>query len=114
MSVLLKTVTAAALGSILVASTATAQQQQRVPCGERTAIMSHLEDGYSEKPVAMGLDAQGRVLEVLAAPSGTWTMLVSTPGGLTCLIASGVAWEELQNKAPEDPSPNRASRVRNS
>lgn len=105
MSGLLKTVTAAALASALVASTgASAQQQQRVPCGERTAIMSHLEDGYSEKPIAMGLDAQGRVLEVLAAPSGTWTMLVSTPGGLTCLIASGVAWEELQLKSGVEPS----------
>ena len=105
MSGLLKTVTAAVLASTLVASTAaSAQQQQRVPCGERTAIMSHLEDGYSEKPVAMGLDAQGRVLEVLAAPSGTWTMLVSTPGGLTCLIASGVAWEELQLKSGVEPS----------
>ena len=105
MSGLLKTVTATALVSALVASTgATAQQQQRVPCGERTAIMSHLEDGYSEKPIAMGLDAQGRVLEVLAAPSGTWTMLVSTPGGLTCLIASGVAWEELQLKSGVEPS----------
>ena len=105
MSGLLKIVTAAALTGALAAPTAaSAQEQQRVPCGERTAIMSHLEDGYSEKPVAMGLDAQGRVLEVLAAPSGTWTMLVSTPGGLTCLIASGVAWEELQLKAGEDPS----------
>lgn len=105
MSGLLKTFTAAALASALVASTgASAEQQQRVPCGERTAIMSHLEDGYSEKPIAMGLDAQGRVLEVLAAPSGTWTMLVSTPGGLTCLIASGVAWEELQLKSGVEPS----------
>jgi len=104
MSGLLKTVTAAALASALVASTGASAQQQRVPCGERTAIMSHLEDGYSEKPIAMGLDAQGRVLEVLAAPSGTWTMLVSTPGGLTCLIASGVAWEELQLKSGVEPS----------
>ena len=105
MSTLLKTVTTTVLAGALFATTAaSAQQQQRVPCGERTAIMSHLESGYSEKPVAMGLDAQGRVLEVLAAPSGTWTMLVSTPGGLTCLIASGVAWEELQIKAGEHPS----------
>lgn len=74
-------------------------EPSRVPCGERTAIMSHLEDGYSEEPVAMGIDAQGRVLEVLAAPDGkTWTILVSSPGGLTCLIASGVAWERLRIK----------------
>ena len=105
MSGLRNTFTAATLAAAIAASGATmAQEQQRVPCGDRGAIMSHLEDGYSEKPVAMGLDAQGRVLEVLAAPSGTWTMLVSTPGGLTCLIASGVAWEELQSKAGIDPA----------
>ena len=46
MSGLLKTVTATVFAGALIASTAaSAQQQQRVPCGERTAIMSHLEDG---------------------------------------------------------------------
>ncbi|NNG03012.1 MAG: hypothetical protein HKM95_02795 [Inquilinus sp.] len=105
MNSLVRIIAAATLAAVFGASSAaTAQEQQRVPCGDRVAIMSHLEDGYSEKPVAMGLDAQGRVLEVLAAPSGTWTMLVSTPGGLTCLIASGVAWEELQSKAGVDPA----------
>lgn len=78
--------------------------QQRVPCGERDAIISHLDEAYSEGVNHIGLDAQGRVLEVLTAPSGTWTMLVSTPGGLTCLIASGVAWENLDEQVAEDPS----------
>ena len=82
--------------------TALSQPTQRVPCGERTAIMDHLADTYAEKLVAMGLDARGRVLEVTAAEGGTWTMFVTTPGGLTCLIASGIAWEEI--KLPEGPS----------
>ncbi|NNG04747.1 MAG: hypothetical protein HKM95_11690 [Inquilinus sp.] len=94
----------AVLAVLLASSCASAQQpDQRVPCGDRAAILAHLEDGYGERPAAMGLDAQGRVLEVIRAPSGTWTMLVSTPGGLTCLIASGVAWEDLQAKRPPDP-----------
>ncbi|MEE8270909.1 MAG: hypothetical protein V3R98_04135 [Alphaproteobacteria bacterium] len=93
---LLKYVSATTMALAVFASGTAMAQQQRVPCGERAAIMTHLENGYSEKPVAMGLDAQGRVLEVLAAPSGTWTMLVSTPGGMTCLIASGIAWQELE------------------
>ncbi|MEE8272796.1 MAG: hypothetical protein V3R98_13865 [Alphaproteobacteria bacterium] len=86
----------AALGAaflcLLLSAPAAARQ---VPCGERAAIMTRLAAGYGERPVAMALDARGRVLEVLAAPSGTWTMLVSTPGGMNCLIASGIAWEPL-------------------
>ena len=91
--------------AILIATTAAniAQAQQRVPCGDRTAIMDHLKDGYAETVVAMGLDAQGRVLEVMAADGGTWTMLVTSPGGLTCLIASGVAWEQIKLPEPEGP-----------
>lgn len=81
-----------------------AQMQQRVPCGDRNAILEHLKDGYSEGIRHMGLDAQGRVLEVVTSSSGTWTMLVSTPGGLTCLIASGIAWEDIPDQVAEDPS----------
>ena len=91
--------------ALLFATTLTevTQAQQRVPCGDRTAIMDHLADTYAEKLVAMGLDARGRVLEVTAADGGTWTMFVTTPGGLTCLIASGVAWEEIKLSEPEGP-----------
>lgn len=72
----------------------TALSQDRVPCGERTKVLAHLYDGYAEIPTARGLDAQGRVLEVISAPSGTWTIVITAPGGLTCLISSGVAWED--------------------
>lgn len=88
----------------IFSTSAIAQHTSRVPCGERTAIVGHLKDVYGEDFVAMGLDAQGRVIEVLAAPNGgTWTMLVSTPGGLTCLVGSGVAWEDLKAPEPEGP-----------
>lgn len=83
------------LASCLSPVTVAAQSHGAVPCGDRAAMLVHLEDGYSEKVVAMGLDAQGRMMEILAAPSGTWTMLVTTPGGLACLIASGKEWQGI-------------------
>ncbi len=97
---LLAVTTAALLSATLVSSTALAQAR-RVPCGERAKIVMQLEQGYAEKPIAIALDSQGRILEVLAAPSGTWTMLVSTPGGMTCLVASGVGWEDLPTVAAD-------------
>lgn len=90
---------------LFLAIVATARAQPpRVPCGERAALLFHLLDGYSEKPVAMGLDARGRVLEVLAAPSGTWSLLVTRPGGPTCLVMSGEGWEAIAPSDPGDPA----------
>ncbi len=97
---LLAVPTAAFLSATLVSPTALAQAWG-APCGERAQIVMQLEQGYAEKPIAIALDSQGRMLEVLAAPSGTWTMLVSTPGGMTCLVASGVGWEDLPTVAAD-------------
>ncbi|MGP1395108.1 MAG: hypothetical protein ACTS3R_06315 [Inquilinaceae bacterium] len=65
------------------------------PCGDRTAIMTQLQDKFSEQPVSIGLDSQGRMIEVLAAPSGTWTILMTMPTGVSCLIGSGLNFEQM-------------------
>ncbi len=90
----------AAIGVALVAFAAVpaqaeqAQQVQQV-CGERAKLMLHLEQKFSEQPIAMGLTAKGAVLEVLTSPSGSWTFLVTEPSGRTCMVASGENWESL-------------------
>jgi len=74
-------------------------------CGSRTSLLGQLQGKYSEMPKSMGLAANGSVLEILTAISGTWTILLTTPGGITCLIAAGEHWEEMeQKKADYTPS----------
>ena len=87
----------AAIGVALVAVPAQAEQAQQAQqvCGERATLMLHLEQKFSEQPIAMGLTARGAVLEVLTSPSGTWTFLVTEPSGRTCMVASGESWESL-------------------
>ncbi|WP_119270469.1 hypothetical protein [Taklimakanibacter deserti] len=34
------------------------------------------------------------VLEVYLSRKGTWTMLVTDPSGITCILAAGDAWDE--------------------
>lgn len=65
-------------------------------CGARGSLMEQLKVKYSEHPKSMGLAANGSVLEVLTAKSGTWTILLTTPQGITCLIAAGKHWEDLE------------------
>lgn len=70
---------------------ATAQQA----CGERAKFMDKLEDTFAEHPIAMGLTEKGAVIEVFASKHGSWTFLITMPGGLTCVVASGQSWETL-------------------
>jgi len=101
--------TSTMLGVSLSPSThANAQQmmQRSGPvCGERGSLMDQLKGKYSELPKSMGLAANGSILEVLTAKTGTWTILLTTPRGITCLIAAGEHWEEMeQQKADFTPS----------
>jgi hypothetical protein len=91
-----------------LSSPSEAQQMMVRPgpvCGERTALMNQLKGKYAELPKSMGLAANGSVLEVLTAKTGTWTILLTTPQGVTCLIAAGEHWEDReQQNADYTPS----------
>jgi hypothetical protein len=65
-------------------------------CGERDAILKRLEQRHEETPQALGLSSDGGVLEVLVAPDGGWTILVTYPKRPTCVVAIGEAWQTLQ------------------
>jgi hypothetical protein len=44
----------------------------------------------------MGLSQQHGLLEVYASDTtGTWTIIVTNPNGLACMVASGQAFETL-------------------
>ncbi len=84
----------ATIGVALIAFAAVSAQAEQI-CGERTKLMLHLEQKFSDQPIAMGLTTKGAVLEVLTSPSGSWTFLVTEPSGRTCMVASGESWETL-------------------
>lgn len=68
-------------------------------CGERQHLVSHLGRAYSEAPSNLGLAATGDLLEVLTSESGTWTILITQPNGVTCVVAAGESWETLPRVA---------------
>ncbi|MFQ5776195.1 MAG: hypothetical protein ACE5GS_16880 [Kiloniellaceae bacterium] len=50
----------------------------------------------------MGVTAEGSLVEVLAdATGGTWTIIVTSPEGVSCLILSGEGWRRLEQIAKE-------------
>lgn len=87
---------AAAAAGGLAATSAAAEQ---MVCGERQHLVEHLGAAYSEAPANLGLAATGSVVEVLTSDQGTWTILVTEPNGVTCVVAAGENWESLPQVA---------------
>jgi hypothetical protein len=90
--------TAALLGGALaVPSLAEAAAPE---CAPRTQILKQLASKYSEAPVAIGLSSSGALIEVLTSDTGqTWTILLSRPDGVSCLVAAGQDWQALNPAA---------------
>lgn len=66
----------------------------------RGRVLFQLENRYQEEPVHMGLASNGSVLEVLASPSGSWTIIITRPSGLSCIMAAGENWEDSPISVP--------------
>lgn len=65
-------------------------------CGERDVALRMLSEKYDEQPEAVGLGDGGHLYEILVSEDReTWTILVTTPQGVSCMVASGRAWLEL-------------------
>lgn len=83
----------AAFSCLLIAGPALAQ---RTPCGDGAALIAHLEKEWGERPSIIALDAAGRMVRILVNPeTGTWSMLITGPGGPTCMISHGSDWESV-------------------
>lgn len=72
-------------------------------CGPRDAVLATLSGQYGEVRQGLGLAGPSGVVEVFAsAATGTWTITLTRPDGLTCLVASG---DHYQSESGELPVP---------
>lgn len=85
-------------GIALCASANTAAANESgIACTDRDSAVTHLPTKYSEHTVALGLASNGGVLEILTDEAGaTWSIIVTTPDGLSCMVANGEHWEPIQ------------------
>ena len=88
------------LGVLALTSVSVNAQQVR-NCAPRDVVVERLASGYGESRQSIGIGAQGAVVEVFASnDTGTWTITVTNPSGLTCLVASGQSFETLAEALP--------------
>jgi hypothetical protein len=98
---------AASLGlGALLAATGPAFPQTSPICAMRKDVLARLATAYGETRQSIGLGTNDQVVEVFASlETGTWTITVTNPNGLTCLVASGQAFEAVATETvPGDPA----------
>ena len=68
-------------------------------CAPHDKISKQLENRYAEQPVGGGLAQSGQLLQVFAAKDGeSWTVVLTRPDGVSCVVASGRYWQALSPK----------------
>ena len=85
---------------LIAVTLASAPVHAQMICGQHTDVISKLKNSYEEHAVGMGLSTDGGLIEIYSSENGTWTILITRPSGLACLVAAGDGWEELKSSVP--------------
>ncbi|MCT4607682.1 MAG: hypothetical protein N4A70_00590 [Pelagimonas sp.] len=85
----------------MLAAATLVEAQGAQNCAPRDTVVERLASKYGESRQSMGLGSNNAVMEVFASlESGSWTITVTMANGVTCLVASGQAFEELAEALP--------------
>lgn len=69
-------------------------------CTNREKLINFLTSEYSETLQVMGLVDNSGVMEIYVSEKGTWTIVVTSPKGTSCVIGAGDNWEAIEPHYP--------------
>jgi hypothetical protein len=72
----------------------------QLACAPRDQIVSQLSQRFKETPEANGITVDGLLLEVFVSEAQSWTILLTSPKGISCIASAGESWER-QSRKPE-------------
>ena len=73
-------------------------------CNTRETVLELLSQKYSEAPVAVGVANNGGLVEVLSTgDGGTWSIIITSPKGMSCLVAAGEGWRMFEEQLAQEP-----------
>ena len=67
-------------------------------CTKRASMVKALANKYEEQRRGIGVASKSGVMEFYVSHKGTWTMLMTMPNGMSCIMAAGRDWEEFAAK----------------
>jgi hypothetical protein len=84
---------------MLVASQLAAEGNRN--CAPRAMVLERLSGKYGETRQSIGLGTNNAVVEMFASTeTGSWTIIVTKPDGMSCLVASGQSFETIAEALP--------------
>lgn len=72
----------------------------RMACAERSSIVTGLGAKFGETHIGGGLQSETQMVEVwMSQSTGSFTILVTTPDGQSCIVSSGNNWTTYEPRA---------------
>jgi hypothetical protein len=73
----------------------TPEVAQQRSCMPHEGADDKLRLEYGEKVLGHGVSKDGTLVEIFLAPSGTFTVIKTTPSGLSCVVDFGEGWQTV-------------------
>lgn len=74
-------------------------------CVPHEKLVAQLSKKHGEKPAAMGLASNGSLMQVFSnRDGGSWTMVLTKPNGVSCVMAAGESWMDVPKPLAGDMS----------
>lgn len=74
-------------------------------CANRDKLVTVLKEKYDEVVVAVGVRSPTSIVEIFAAPSGSFSVVSSRVDGVSCIISSGQNFQFVDSIEDEgDPT----------
>jgi len=67
---------------------------QGAMCASHEKITQALGGKFGEKRRAIGLISNSGLMELYVSETGTWTVILTNPDKLACILAAGHSWDE--------------------
>ncbi|WFU09666.1 hypothetical protein QA646_01990 [Rhizobium sp. CB3090] len=84
-----------ALVAMAILHPSSAASQATFACAQRVDMVAFLNAHYSEKLSAVGQLDPKNIIEIFTAESGSWTMMITSVSGRSCVILTGQSWESI-------------------
>ncbi len=73
----------------------------QMACAPRGGVVEALSRQYGEHQIAGGISSSGWLIELYSSADGsTWTIIASSPQGMSCAVSSGEGWRRLEPPGP--------------
>jgi hypothetical protein len=70
-------------------------------CAPRDALAEDLAINYNEESQGTGVASDGSLFEIFISQAGTWSLLITNGGKISCIVAAGDTWLAKAGLAPE-------------